>query len=631
VGGFNTPARQDGIEAVTIKDHHSPQVLERKMRQAKFLTFVGEGDPAAVACRRLNMSYTTYLNWRKRYVEFGPAVDQARRDAISRRQAVADARNPSMRTDAMKEWSKTISLAKPALGQFDFAAERRVWFGMMSPWFHLQIIDAYMTLPPGSILLVLVPPEHGKTTLFEDYASLKLDHDPEWRCMVGSEKQDFSKKIVGRVKTRMDPEMSKFPLWIERHGPFKPEKGGIWNALYFDVDKRKGEADERNFNMEAIGFGSAVAGNRTDHLHIDDPQSLKSLNQTQKMVDEFRQDWLTRPGETGITTINGTRVGDDDFYIRMIEELEGTAFDDLLRVVKYPAVMMVDNPVTGVPERQPLWPEKWSLHQLDRMRAKVGEDAWSRGYMQNPRSRTTTHFDENAIMECFNPERRMFQPDPKDMLVVTLDPAIGSRNAMMAMAFHGNSCVIHGIREDTGLRSNEEIMAALAEFIGQLRQSGAGISDICIEAMNFQAGLSRDQRLQEIARECGATTREHLTGINKYDENIGITSMAHTFRRHEFDFPWHPDDEYSRYWVEETKRQLLAWKPATKGRTENRGNKLRQDLVMALWFGWIVWRDRRGQQIDAKTLQSQFTFSGSPYAATETGLIVPVGANLALL
>ena len=146
--------------------------------------------------------------------------------------------------------------------------------------------------------------------------------------------------------------------------------------------------------MVSLGWRSKIAGTRTDHLHIDDIQSRVSLNLTEQMFEIFRQDWLTRPGENGRTSINGTRVGEGDFYERVMNEID----PDILSVIRFPAIVTNDE---GEPE--PLWPEMFSMDALDRIRRKVGEEAWSRNYMQQPSSSAEATFDEESIKKCLNP------------------------------------------------------------------------------------------------------------------------------------------------------------------------------------------------------------------------------------
>ena len=128
----------------------------------------------------------------------------------------------------------------------------------------------------------------------------------------------MARKILGRIRSRMEPH-GPFPKYVAKYGPFVPQNQSgrktaqSWGADYFNVFK-KASHDERDYSMVSLGWRSKIAGTRTDHLHIDDIQSRVSLNLTEQMFEIFRQDWLTRPGENGRTSINGTRVGEGDFY-----------------------------------------------------------------------------------------------------------------------------------------------------------------------------------------------------------------------------------------------------------------------------------------------------------------------------
>jgi hypothetical protein len=149
---------------------------------------------------------------------------------------------------------------------------------------------------------------------------------------------------------------------------------------------------------------------------------------------------------------------------------------------------------------------------------------------------------------------------------------------------------------------------------------GGRVSDVVIETMNFQKGLANDERLMDMQRHYGFAMRPHLTGINKYDDSIGVASMCGSFLRGEIVIPW-ADDPLTRTEMEELIRQLKAWKPG------KRGNKLRQDRVMALWFVWILWRQRWKMSDIPSADAAGFKRQGVPWGGTKTGLVMPVGAR----
>ena len=528
----------------------------------------------------VGVTRSAYEKWRQRIPEFAAKVD-----AIRLKFALEGP--PEEKTGSFEEF-------------------RFEHFGHSSPWFHIAAIDAYEKTPPGNITLILWPPEHGKTTLAEDYFCYKLATNPEFRITVGSEGQDMARKILGRIRSRMEPH-GPFPKFVAKYGPFVPQNQSgrktaqPWGADYFSVFK-KNRHDERDYSMGSLGWRSKIAGTRTDHLHIDDIQSRVSLNLTEQMFEIFRQDWLTRPGENGRTTINGTRVGEDDFYERVMLQID----EDILKVIRFPAII---NNAKGEPE--PLWPEMFTMEQLDRIRRKVGDEAWSRNYMQEPSSSLTATFTDDAIKKCLHPLRSPLHDPPKDCTIyIGLDPALGGNNCVMAATPHEDKLKILFLREDIGFTRNEQILGVVEDAILRCRKNGASVSDVVIEAMVFQKGLARDQRLIEMTDLYGFRVREHLTGMNKYDETIGIPSMALSFMRGEIEIPY-ADDAPTRHQADELIRQLKSWRPLV------RGTHLRQDRVMALWFIWILWRQRRAAfQVDT----SQFDYKALPYSKRRVGI-----------
>lgn len=571
--------------------------LEGEARRERFLELLLAGHSPNDALNELGLSASTYRQWRKRDALFAAEVESI----------VSGARRFKEDPGA-QDWK-------------GFAEFRLKFFGHKTPPHQMLIVQALEEAKPGDITMILVPPEHGKTTLFEDYACYKFAIDPEYRITVGTEAQRLARRIVARVKNRMEAD-GPFPKFVQQFGPFVPQKmegratRQVWAADYFNIYKRK-RSDERDYSMVGIGFSSQIAGSRTDHLHGDDLQSMKSIGQTEKMVETFRQDWLSRPGQRGKTTINGTRVADGDIYEVLIDAFDGT---DMFRLIRLPAI--VTDPVTG--EEKPLWPfdpeteSGYTLDMLERQRAAVGESAWSRNYMQSPRAQGLGTFTEDIIDRCKS-ARKLSDPlpVPGSPIYIGLDPALGGVNCLMAVQITGSKLYVLDIIEDTGLARNEQIMDRLEEMVLRMQGKGGMVTDVVIEAMNFQRGLARDERLRDLATRYGFQIREHLTGTNKYDADIGVPSMVSTFIKGEFDIAY-GDDDRTRRMADTLREQLLRWRPGIKG------NILRQDQVMALWFVWIVWQSRRKAVDYAST---KFTSHGLPWTPMNSGLLVPAGGG----
>ena len=103
---------------------------------------------------------------------------------------------------------------------------------------------------------------------------------------------------------------------------------------------------------------------RTDHAHVDDIQSTTTIGQTDKFVNWFRQDLLSRPGETGITTVCGTRVAEGDFYEALMNDTDLDS--SIMKVIRFPAIITDHD--TG--EQTSLWPEKMAVRKLERQKKK---------------------------------------------------------------------------------------------------------------------------------------------------------------------------------------------------------------------------------------------------------------------
>ena len=114
-------------------------------KRLEFLSHIADGKTIGSACHYVGWGAEMYKKSRYRFPEWAAQVDHA-----LRKQGGDDAYVPDF--------------------QGDFADFRKVYFGMDTPWFHQYAVEAYENAPPGSITLILWPPEHGKTTLFEDFA-----------------------------------------------------------------------------------------------------------------------------------------------------------------------------------------------------------------------------------------------------------------------------------------------------------------------------------------------------------------------------------------------------------------------------------------------------------------------------
>jgi hypothetical protein len=211
-----------------------------------------------------------------------------------------------------------------------------------------------------------------------------------------------------------------------------------------------------------------------------------------------------------------------------------------------------------------------------------------------------------------------------DEVWLTLDPAIGGRNVVMAMHFEPDRLVVLDVDEKTDLARNSAIAARVEDMIQRMLNLGLRPVTLVIEAMAFQKGLMEDESFTALRDRYGIRLESHETGINKYDEDIGMASLASSVEAGNIDLPY--GDEASEYSTDVLVAQFRAWKPtrdrATGKLKFQRGNRLRQDQLMALWFGWIWWTSLR-TNAPVEDLSKAFRRGGLPFTPTSSGLLVP--------
>lgn len=524
----------------------------------------------------------------------------------------------------------------PLIDQFQgtFVEKRKHFFGFDTPWFQLRTVEAYAKAGPGDIVLVLMPPEHGKTSLTEDDLSLEIAEDPaNARITCISEGQGMARKISTRLMKRLS-DAGPYPDFVLQYGPFEPQGGEGPRRQSWGVDAwsvfQSSESDERDYTFATGGWKSTIAGTRATRLHVDDIQSVRSLNQTEDMWDLFRQDMLSRPGARGRTTVNGTRVGPLDFYQKMDDEFYREPF---YTKIEFPAIVI--DQATGEPT--PLWekdPETgagYTMEELESLRKKVGEEAWWRNYMQKPRSNELEVFSEPGIEQCQNHYRSYTHgrdqiPDATNgECWIGVDPSIGGINVVCAVHPTAEKLLLLDLQEDHDLPRNSAIANVVESMILRLRGKGFRPSMLVIEAMAFQKGLIQDEAFTDLERRYGLRIESHLTGYNKYDENIGIPSMASTVEAGRLDLPY--QTEKDRFITDGLTAQFRAWKPTRDRNTGRlkfkRGTQLRQDQLMALWFTWIWWQETVSGVGVTPIADQGFQRAGLPFAPTPSGLLVP--------
>lgn len=588
------------------------------MHRAEFLR-------AYAACRNLDQALEEIgrnRSWlykhTRRFPDFRIAYTSMRRNATIEGE---NAPNP----DAT-DWNRTFN---------DF---RWKFLGRHSPWFHLDLCDRIDEIEGGDIMLVIWPPEHGKTSLFEDRCTMDCAVDPNIRITVGKAKIDYAELVLNTVRARLSNDVLEFYKLRERFGPFAPIQGKnmhgqpqVWSSKAFNVHKRR-LGEERDFNMQALGMGSDIAGTRCDRLMVDDPQSRKTLNLTDKILETLRDDWFSRPGVTGSTAILMNVVGDDDIAERLIDD----EVCDHVTVLKahdperYLALGPRMNKDGELEESEFLWPERYSEVDYERMRRNAGPEGWARKYQQDWRPAVGRTFTQEMIDQCQNDLRKMSHTAPMHPsgepaeVGVSIDPAF-KRTAVAAAAFEPTKLVVLDSKAQNAMRTTAQMIDMVADQVLHWHRPGvSNVKWVIVETKGMQQGIATDDRMLELQAQIGFEIVEQVTGWDKRDEDFGVAQMGRSMSRSELDFPAGDMESMNRF--VSLYRELRDWRPTTRSGRPIHGNQLKQDELMALWFLWTRWHRKRRQSIRRGSDAAQFGFAPLPRMAG--ALMVPRGPDL---
>jgi predicted phage terminase large subunit-like protein len=220
-------------------------------------------------------------------------------------------------------------------------------------------------------LMVFMPPRHGKSELISRYfAAWYLLTYPDRRIILTSYEAE-SAAAWGRKARDLVEEYGP-----ELYGLSIREDSSAANR--WDIVGHSG-------GMVTAGVGGPITGKGAHCLIIDDPiknwEEAQSPTIREKLWDWYLSTAYTRLEPGGAVIIILTRWHEDDLAGRLLREMEHGG--EQWRVISLPAISKEDDPLGREPG-EALWPARFSIDDLERIRQTLGSSKFSALYQQDP-------------------------------------------------------------------------------------------------------------------------------------------------------------------------------------------------------------------------------------------------------
>ncbi len=236
---------------------------------------------------------------------------------------------------------------------------------------HRAIVDKLEAVERGEIkrLVILMPPRHGKSLLATQmFPAWYLGRHPERFVISASYGQDLSDDFGRKVRNLISSP--------------------IHQVLFPTCRLADDAASMRRFNIPAggsyfaVGRGGSITGRGAHLLILDDllkdREEARSETFRRNLYEWYANVAYTRLQPGAAIVLIQTRWHEDDLAGRLLKEHANENWV----VLSLPAIAEVDEPFRRAGE--PLWPEKFPLLDLQRIRQSIGSAAWASLYQQRP-------------------------------------------------------------------------------------------------------------------------------------------------------------------------------------------------------------------------------------------------------
>lgn len=252
-------------------------------------------------------------------------------------------------------------------------------------WHHELMCEKLDRFARGEIkrLMIFAPPRHGKSELVSRrLPPFMFGHRPTLQIVSASYSDSLSSSINRDVQRIMESPAFGFLFPKSKLGAVtRNVTGSVRNNSFFELPTKG--------SYRSVGVGSGLTGHGADVLLIDDP--IKNKKEADSKVyrdnvwDWYQSTAYTRLEKNGQVLVLMTRWHEDDLAGRLLEQAKTDPSADQWEVIDLPAVKETaadPNDIRKIGEA--LWPWKYPLEKLMKIKHSVGTRVWGSLFQQRP-------------------------------------------------------------------------------------------------------------------------------------------------------------------------------------------------------------------------------------------------------
>lgn len=507
-----------------------------------------------------------------------------------------------MRNIDLKEIQDLWQLANQAI--LSNPADLASFLGFKNNYHHLEW---YSVLADSNYrkIIVLAPRNHAKSTCFSVvYPLWEVVRNRNVRIVIVSNSAEQSEQFLRQI-TQVIEHNDAFRSVVGDLVPPLPEK---WSSRAIIVDRTTIEKDP---TISTVGAGGAILSRRADIIIADDilnKENTRTAEQRKKIKEWFNDILLpVLDPSYGRLVVVGTAFNLEDLYHDLLKD-PTFDFKKVYKAIikepdnkemwdKYREILLIDkqkanefylaNKKEMLKGSEVLWEDRFDYKTLFDLKVSSGTRSFNLMYQNEAVSEETAVFKEEWIEACKDINRNLlFDYDASKLDLGQVVIAQGVDLAISEEARADWTVIMTVARTENNkyvvlnrLKGHWSPAETRKNIIGQAQRFKPSI--ILVEDNAYQQALVKDMQDETTLPIRGFTT----TG-EKYDEEIGINSLAVTVENGQWIFPANPNDPRTVDFYQELKEEMLKFPSGHTG-----------DNLMALWFAFTALRSLKSGNV----------------------------------